>query len=165
MDLKAKSTKELLALHNAIADAAAGPKTFATRAKLIARIESIAAAKSIELAKYEASQANGAAAASAQPSESAPPAETPQVTKKRGSGIGELARILIVDPSGYPHTLIAAIVNAQIPGATATANSVRWYASKMRKQGLNVPPRGKVFPAEMNEKQSSEWLKTVRVVA
>lgn len=44
-----------------------------------------------------------------------------------------------MDPMGYPHALIASMVNAPIPGATATNKSVRWYASKMRKDGINVP--------------------------
>ena len=42
MKLEEMPTKELLALHNRIADKPAGPKTFATRAKLVARIEQIA---------------------------------------------------------------------------------------------------------------------------
>ena len=50
MNLQEMSTKSLLALHNAIADAPAGPKTFATKVKLIARIEQIAADKDIDLA-------------------------------------------------------------------------------------------------------------------
>ena len=42
MKLEDMPTKELLALHNRIADKPAGPKTFSTRAKLVARIEQIA---------------------------------------------------------------------------------------------------------------------------
>ena len=52
MELQQMSTKSLLALHNAIAGVPAGPKTFATKAKLIARIEQIAAAGSIDLASF-----------------------------------------------------------------------------------------------------------------
>ncbi len=52
MNLQEMSTKSLLALHNAIADAPAGPKTFATKVKQIARIEQIAAAGSIDLASF-----------------------------------------------------------------------------------------------------------------
>ena len=48
MNLQEMSTKDLLALHNRIADKAAGPKTFATRGKLLDRIESIAKAKNID---------------------------------------------------------------------------------------------------------------------
>lgn len=163
MKLEDKSTKELLALHNAIADDPAGPKTFATRAKLVARIESIAAVKGIDLAA-NLSDATAASATKTRPAAVAEPAAETEPAKKRGLGIGELARILIMDPAGYPHSLIAAMVNAQIPGATATDKSVRWYAAKMRKEGINVPPRAKHFPSEMDEKQSAEWLQTVAVV-
>ena len=45
MKLEEMPTKELLDLHNRIADKPAGPKTFATRTKLVARIEQIAADK------------------------------------------------------------------------------------------------------------------------
>jgi hypothetical protein len=38
MNLEDMPSKELLALHNRIADKPAGPKTFATRSKLVARI-------------------------------------------------------------------------------------------------------------------------------
>lgn len=164
MKLEHKSTKELLALHNQIADKPAGPKTFATRVKLITRIEEIAGTKRIDLASYVSSEVTAAADTSPQSNRAAETADVPKTPKRSGMGIGELARVLIMDPTGYPHTLIAAIVNAQIPGATSTAKSVRWYASKMRKEGLTVPPRGAVFPAEMDEKQSTEWLKTARVV-
>lgn len=161
MDLQGKSTKELLALHNTIADTAAGPKTFAARAKLIARIEAIAAAKNIDLTGGQALVSAASAEAPDAPTLNPPPAEP----KKRGLGVGELARVLLMDPVGYPHALIASMVNAQIPGATATDKSVRWYASKMRKDGIDVPARGKAFPADMDEKQSAEWVKTVRVVS
>lgn len=52
MKLEEVPTKELLALHNRIADKPAGPKTFATRTKLVARIEQIAAGKNINLAFF-----------------------------------------------------------------------------------------------------------------
>lgn len=52
MNLEEKSTKELLELHNALADLPAGPKTFATKAKLLARICSLAESKGIDLASY-----------------------------------------------------------------------------------------------------------------
>ena len=57
MNLQEMSTKDLLALHNEIADKAAGPKTFATRSKLLDRIESIAAAKNIDVASFGQSKA------------------------------------------------------------------------------------------------------------
>jgi len=50
MKLEEMPAKELLDLHNRIADKPAGPKTFATRAKLVARIEQVAADKNIDLA-------------------------------------------------------------------------------------------------------------------
>mgnify|MGYP000317067087 CR=1 FL=1 len=52
MNLQEMSTKDLLALHNQIADKAAGPKTFATRGKLLDRIGSIVEAKNIDLASF-----------------------------------------------------------------------------------------------------------------
>lgn len=166
MKLEEMSMKELLSLHNKIADAPAGPKTFATKAKLLARIASIAEAKGIndeppaDVADSEPRTEPDAAATSASASDAA------QGKKKRGLGVGELARILLMDPMGYPHAVIAGLVNAQIAGAAATDKSVRWYAAKMRKEGIEVPPRStaKVFPAFMDEKQSMQWLKTVTVV-
>lgn len=46
-----------------------------------------------------------------------------------------------MDPAGYPHAVIAEMVNAQIEGAQASAKSVRWYAHDMRKKGTAVPER------------------------
>jgi hypothetical protein len=56
------------------------------------------------------------------------------------------------------------MVDQQIPGATATEKSVRWYAAKMRKEGIDVPARAKHFRAFMDAKQSKEWLASVTVV-
>lgn len=166
MKLEEKSTKELLALHNSIADAPAGPKTFATRAKLVARIVSIAEDKAIDLSTYAISGEPSTAAPTPNPGAALELPEESGPAKKRGSGIGELARALLMDSTAYPHAVIAAMVNADISGATATAKSVRWYAAKMRKEGIDVPARSraKVFPANMDEKQSEAWLKTVVVV-
>lgn len=166
MKFEEKSSKELLALHNSIADAPAGPKTFSTRAKLVARIVSIAAGKAIDLSTYTVSGEPSTAAPTANPGAAPVLAEESEPAKKRGSGIGELARALLMDSAGYPHAVIAAMVNADIAGATATDKSVRWYAAKMRKEGIDVPARSKakVFPANMDEKQSKAWLKTVTVV-
>lgn len=161
MKLEDKSTKELLALHNTIADSPAGPKTFATRAKLITRIGAVAAAKRIDLATHT-SPGEAAVDSGLQPNAAPDTAEARTTPKKRGLGIGELARTLIMNSAGYPHSLIAVMVNEQIPGATATDRSVRWYASKMRKDGIDVPDRAKLFAADMNEKQSATWLKTAR---
>lgn len=164
MELQQMSTKDLLALHNQIADKAAGPKTFATRAKLIARIDSIAAAKNIDLASFGQPQKSEVTEPRTQPQAEA--AEAPTETEKKpvGKGIGRMARELLLDPAGFPHALIAEMVNAAIPGAQATAKSVRWYAHDMRKKGVEVPPRQKVYAAETNEEESAEWLAGVAVV-
>jgi len=146
------STKSLLALHNAIADEPAGPKTFATKAKLIARIEQVAAAGSIDLASFGQGTGPEVTERRAQPQAEA--AETTEVIKTfdlipekkptaRGLGVGALARQLLLDPAGTPHADIAAEVNRRIAGAHATDKSVRWYAHRMRKDGIEVPPRRK----------------------
>lgn len=164
MKLHDLPTKELLALHNRIADKPAGPKTFATRAKIVARIEQIAEAKSIDLSSPGQPKKPKATAKRTQPKAEA--AEAPEATEKkpRGLGVGALARQLLMDPAGFPHALIAEMVNAQIDGAAATDKSVRWYANDMRKRGMEVPPRAKHHPADMDAEQSAEALRTVRVV-
>lgn len=166
MKLEEMSMKELLALHNKIADAPAGPKTFATKAKLLARIASIAEAKGINDKPPADSVGSEPRAELDTTAPSAEASGAAQGQKKRGLGIGELARMLLMDPMGYPHAVIAGLVNAQIEGAAATDKSVRWYAAKMRKEGIEVPPRStaEVFPSFMDEKQSKEWLATVTVV-
>ncbi|MCX5473656.1 hypothetical protein OSH04_18190 [Alcaligenes sp. A-TC2] len=167
MKLDEMSMKDLMVLHNKIADKPAGPKTFATRGKLVARIESIAADKNLDLASFGRPQTPEAAVPSAQPQAEAtesPDAQPETVTPPRGKGIGALAWQLLMDPAGYPHRLIAAMVNAQLDGAQATDKSVRWYANDMRKKGIEVPPRQKAHPADMDEEQSIEAMKTVRVV-
>ena len=164
MKLEDMPTKELLALHNHIADKPAGPKTFATRGKLVARIEQIAKAKDIDLASSGRPKKPKATKERAQPR--ADVAEAPEATEKKshGKGIGALARAILMDPAGFPHALVAEMVNAQIEAATATPKSVRWYANDMRKKGVAVPPRQKRHPAEMDEEQSADALSTVRVV-
>ncbi|KLD72865.1 hypothetical protein FZ025_00590 [Xanthomonas hyacinthi] len=164
MKLDDMPTKDLLALHNRIADKPAGPKTFATRAKLVARIEQVAADKNIDLASFGQPKKPKTAEQRAQPR--AEVTETPEATEKKphGKGIGALARAILMDPVGHPHALIAAMVNAQVDGAHATAKSVRWYANDMRKKGVEVPPRQKHHPSDMNEEQSADVLSTVRVV-
>lgn len=167
MKLEEMSMKDLLALHNRIADKQAGLKTFATRGKLVARIEAIAADKNIDLASFGRPQQPEAAVPSTQPQAEAtesPDAQPETMKAPRGKGIGALARHLLMDPAGYPHRLIAAMVNAQLDGAQATDKSVRWYANDMRKKGIEVPPRQKVHPADMDEEQSAEAMKTVRVL-
>ena len=144
MNLQEMSTKDLLALHNQIADKPAGPKMFSTKGKLVARIESIAAAKNIDLASFGQPKAAEVTEPHAQPQADVTEAtEAPTETEKKpsGKGIGRLARELLLDPAGYPHAEIAARVNAAIPGAKATDKSVRWYAHAMRKKGTAVPER------------------------
>ncbi|RPE81121.1 hypothetical protein [Vulcaniibacterium tengchongense] len=164
MKLEEMPTKELLALYNRVADKPAGPKTFATRAKLVARIEQVAADKNIDLASLGQPRRPKATMQRAEPKAEA--TEAPDATEKkpRGLGVGALARAILMDPAGFPHALVADMVNAQIEGAAATAKSVRWYANDMRKKGVEVPPRQKHHPADMDEEQSAEALSTVRVV-
>ncbi|EPG5380801.1 hypothetical protein H8M10_11170 [Stenotrophomonas maltophilia] len=165
MKLEGMPTKELLALHNRIADKRAGPKTFATRTKLVARIEQVAADKNIDLVSFGQPKKPKATAQRAEPKVQAAEARDATEKKPRGLGVGALARAILMDPAGYPHALVADMVNAQIEGAAATAKSVRWYANDMRKKGVEVPPRQKHHPADMDEEQSAEALSTVRVVA
>ncbi|CAD0363947.1 hypothetical protein [Xanthomonas hortorum] len=164
MKLDDMPTKDLLVLHNRIADKPAGPKTFATRSKLVARIGQVAADTNIDLASFGQPKKPKAAEQRAQPR--AEVTEPPEAIEKRphGKGIGALARAILMDPAGYPHALIAGMVNAQIEGAAATPKSVRWYANEMRKKGVEVPHRQKHHPADMDEKQSADALSTVRVV-
>ena len=155
MNLQEMSTKDLLALHNQIADKAAGPKTFATRGKLLDRIGSIVEAKNIDLASFGQPKAAEVTEPHAQPQ--ADVTEETEVIrtfdlvpekKPSGKGIGRLARELLMDPAGYPHAVIAEMVNAQIEGAQASAKSVRWYAHDMRKKGAAVPERQRVAESD-----------------
>lgn len=164
MKLEEMPTKELLALHNQIADKPAGPKTFATRSKLVARIEQVAAEKNIDLASFGQPKKPKATAQRAEPKVKATEAPDAAEKKPRGLGVGALARAILMDPAGFPHALVADMVNAQIDGAHATDKSVRWYANDMRKKGVEVPPRQKCHPADMDEEQSADALSTVRVV-
>lgn len=164
MKLEKIPTKELLALHNRIADKPAGPKTFATRTKLVARIEQVAADKNIDLSSFGRPKKPKAAEQRTQPKAEATEAPDATEKKSRGLGVGALARAILMDPAGYPHALVADMVNAQIEGAATTAKSVRWYANDIRKKGVEVPPRQKHHPADMDEEQSAEAMSTVRVV-
>lgn len=130
----------------------------------MARIEQIAEAKNIDLASFGQPKKPKATKERAQPR--AEVTEEPEATEKKphGKGIGALARAILIDPAGFPHALVAEMVNAQIEGATETPKSVRWYANDMRKKGIEVPPRNKHHPADMDEEQSAEALFTVRVV-
>jgi|SRR5690606_26966705 len=151
MTLEEMSTKALLVLHNQIADKAAGPKTFATRGKLLDRIGSIAVAKNIDVASFGQPKAAEVTEPHAQQqADAVETAEAPTETEKKpsGKGIGRLARELLMDPAGFPHGVIAEMVNAQIEGAQASAKSVRWYAHDMRKKGAVVPERQRVAESD-----------------
>jgi hypothetical protein len=152
MELELMSFKDLLALYNSMSEKQAGPKTFASRARMIERIRKLAADKYIDLASFGRPQQPEAAVPSTQPQAEA--TESPEVVKTfglipeqtpavRGLGVGALARQLLLDPAGTPHANIAAEVNRRIAGAHATDKSVRWYAHRMRKDGIEVPPRQK----------------------
>ncbi len=169
MKLEEMSMAMLLDLHNSISDKAAGPKTFATRSKMIARIEQIAAAKDIDLDSFERRRDAEVKKAVTRPS-SAPTeqnADAPKPTTKRGHGVGDLARSLLLDAEGFPYATIAEMVNAAIPGSTATDKSVRWYASKMRKEGLSVPERRHIRDDHIwitDPETARQWLRGVSVV-
>jgi hypothetical protein len=59
----------------------------------------------------------------------------------RGKGIGRLAERLIVEHPDWTYWRIAEEVNARINGAAASEKSVRWYASKMRRRGVEGTSR------------------------
>lgn len=54
----------------------------------------------------------------------------------RGRGVGRLAERLIVEHPDWTYRRIAEEVNGRIEGASASEKSVRWYASRMRKRGI-----------------------------
>ena len=119
MNLADQSIKQLLQLHNALTPKPAGPKTFRRRADLIARIEALRAARPPE-----------------------PQAPVPQFALPDTRGlVGRLARRVLADSSGTPYEDVAMFVNHFVPGARATAKSVAWYASRMRREGTDVPKR------------------------
>lgn len=158
MKLEDMPTKELLALHNRIADKPAGPKTFATRTKLVARIEQIAADKNIDLTSFGQPKKPKATAQRAEPKAEA-------TEKKPAWPWRRLA--CTRDPDGpcrLPARTGGRHGQRADRGAAATAKSVRWYANDMRKKGAEVPPRQKHHPADMDEEQSVEALSTVRVI-
>ena len=61
----------------------------------------------------------------------------------RGKGIGRLAERLIVEHPDWTYRRVADEVNARIEGARASEKSVRWYASTMRKRGVERTERRK----------------------
>lgn len=139
------NSKELLALHNELATKPAGPKTFATKTKLLDRI------RSLQATQEAAKKVSGA---------------KPKAPKKKAAGttVGELARALLMDKRGLPCALIAELVNREIEGASCSPGSVRWYAAKMRKDGIDVPQRVEKFAATMDEAESADWLASVKVI-
>lgn len=158
MNLSDMSMKDLLDLHNSIAAKPATPKTFATKAKLIERIRSIQAAQGVTTAEPEASR-------------DAKPAKAPRTTRKkkeakpRGMGIGALARELLMDPAGHVHSRIAEMINERIEGASATAQSIRWYATKMRADGIKVPERVAAPPeANMTGERAAKAVRATKRV-
>ena len=160
--------KNQLALHNRVADKPPGAKIFATRGKLVARIEAIAADKNINVASFRRPQQPKAAVPSTQLQTEAtesPDAQPKTMKTPRGKGIGALARLFLMDTAGYPHALIAAMVNAQIDDAQATDKSERWYADEMRKKGIEVPSRQKGHPTDMDAEHSAEAMKIAQVIA
>lgn len=113
LTLNDMSMKDLLTLHNQIADKPAGPKTFATRGKLLDRIGSIID----DLASFGQHAEPEVTEPRAQPQvDAVETTEAPTETDKKpgGKGIGRLARELLLDPAGFPHGVIAEMVNAQI---------------------------------------------------
>lgn len=67
--------------------------------------------------------------------------QPPVTAPSRGRGIGQLAERLIVEHPDWTYRRVAEEVNARIEGARASEKSVRWYASKMRKRGAEIPRR------------------------
>lgn len=59
----------------------------------------------------------------------------------RGKGVGKLAERLIVEHPDWTYAAVAAEVNRLVEGAAATEKSLRWYASRMRRRGEDVPLR------------------------
>jgi hypothetical protein len=60
----------------------------------------------------------------------------PTTTLARGKGISKL-----VEHPDWTHRRIAKEVNGRIEGAKASEKSVRWYASRMRRRGDEVPSK------------------------
>lgn len=70
------------------------------------------------------------------------PSKPPRTTVSgRGRGIGKLADQLIVEHPDWTYRRIAEEVNGRIDGAAASEKSVRWYASRMRKRGIEGTSR------------------------
>jgi hypothetical protein len=135
MKLEDMTTNALLAIHNELADKPAGPKSFKTKTDLIVRIHKLRPPQvtTRRPTRPEETKAEPTTKAKATSASDAP-------KKPRGSGVGERAKHLI-RTTALPYGTIADHINAEIDGAKATKASVGWYASKMRKDGVNVPAR------------------------
>lgn len=72
------------------------------------------------------------------PSSSKPPRSS---GASRGKGVGKLAERLIAEHPDWTYAAVAAEVNRLVDGAKASEKSVRWYASRMRRRGEDVPLR------------------------
>lgn len=76
------------------------------------------------------------------------PKPPPAAGSDRGKGVGRLAEQLIVERPGWTYAEIAAEVNRLIEGAQASEKSVRWYASRMRRRGDDVPLKRRANAAQ-----------------
>lgn len=88
--------------------------------------------------------------------EGAPPKKAkgePAEGKPRGRGIGARAKELILARPDLSFQQIADLVNAEIEGAKATANSCRWYAMDLRRKKVEVPDRVKPKKPEAPESE------------
>jgi hypothetical protein len=75
----------------------------------------------------------------------------PAERKPRGRGVGARAKELILARPDLSFQQIADLVNAEIEGAKATANSCRWYAMDLRRKKVEVPDRVKPKKPEAPE--------------
>lgn len=140
MKLEEMSMKALLAAHNSLTEKPAGPKSFKTKSALLERVRKLAKAQGLNPETLK--QATPAKKPKAAPNPKCTVTEkTGTAGTAKGSGVGALARRILIDPSGTPYETIALLVNHFIPGAKATPQSVAWYASRMRKEGIDVPKR------------------------
>lgn len=69
------------------------------------------------------------------------PKQPPAAAASRGRGIGKLAERMIVEHPDWTYRRIAEEVNRLLEGAKASEKSVRWYASKMRRRGIEGTAR------------------------
>lgn len=92
------------------------------------------------VAKRKTTEPSAAAKAQTEALEASKPPRT-AASSRRSLGVSALARSLIVEQPGWTYRRIADEVNARIEGAITSEKSVRWYASRMRKRGEDVPSR------------------------